>query len=314
MRILVGDIGGTNTRLAAYDGCKISELATYKNDEVSNVYDLIRDYTQSRAPYAAVAFGIAGPVVGRQVGMMNRHWVINADEVEQIVKCPTRFLNDFHAQAFGLPALTDNQLVALDDIEFERHGHLALIGAGTGLGEALCIWTGQTWFPVAGEGSHGRFGPQNDRQIKVLMGLRARWPDHVSVERIASGPGILNVYDILRGDAPRHDRLAKGDPSAAITDLALEGSCPIAVETLEIFVDVLADEAASLVLKCNANAVFVSGGIPPRVLPFLKARFRAAFENKGRYRGLMQGVAARVVIEPYLGLIGAGVAGEALVA
>ena len=247
------------------------------------------------------------------IQMMNRAWSFDLTELETVFHCPVRMLNDFHAQAFALPRLSHEQLLPLDTVERRDHGHLALIGAGTGLGEALCIWTGSTWFPVAGEGSHGRFGPKDDQQIEVLMGLRKRWPEHVSVERVASGPGILNVYDILRGDAPRHSSLAHGDPSAAVTNLAIHNECAVAVRTLEIFVDVLADEAASLALKCNAKTVFISGGIPPRILRLLHSRFRKAFENKGRYRGLMQSIGVRVIIEPNIGLIGAGYAGQEFV-
>ena len=176
------------------------------------------------------------------------------------------------------------------------------------------MWvTACNFFAVAGEGSHARFGPKDERQIEVLMGLLERWPDHVSVERVVSGPGILNVYDVLRGEAERHPSLANDDPSAAITELALSKECPVAVETIHMFVDVLADEAASLALKCAAGTVFVSGGIPPRILPIIQERFHEAFHNKGRYRSFMQEIPIRVVTEPYLGLIGAGIAGEELV-
>ena len=107
---------------------------------------------------------------------------------------------------------------------------------------------------------------------------------------------------------PRHDALATGDPSAGITRLALSHACPVAVDTLNIFVDVLADEAASLALKCNAHKVIVSGGIPPKILPILHQRFRASFEDKGRYRGLMEGIPVWVVTESNFGLLGAGYA------
>ncbi len=133
-----------------------------------------------------------------------------------------------------------------------------------------------------------------------------RWPNHVSVERVVSGPGLVNTYDVLRGDRPRHAQLSTMDPAAAITQLGLSGDCPVAVETLETFVDVMADEAASLALKCNATEVYLSGGIPPRISPLFHARFRASFENKGRYNEMMRGIPVRLITETNMGLLGAG--------
>ena len=211
---------------------------------------------------------------------------------------------------FAVPRLGPHQWEGLDELEPRSRGHIALLGAGTGLGEAVCIWTGQEYFPVAGEGSHGRFGPKDERQIELLRGLMARWPNHVSTERIVSGPGLVNTYDVLRGNTPRHDRLGDMDPATAITELGLAGDCPVAVETLETFVDVFADEAASLALKCNATEVYLSGGIPPRIRPFIHDRFRTAFENKGRYHSMMQGIPVRLITEANMGLLGAGYATE----
>ena len=170
------------------------------------------------------------------------------------------------------------------------------------------IWTGAGYIAVSGEGSHGRFAPKTPREHEVLLGLTKRWPDHVSVERVVSGAGLVNVYDVLRGHVARPEAMSSEDPAAVVTRLALEGRCPIASEVLNIFVDTLADEAASTALKCNASTVFIAGGIPPRILPILRARFRRSFENKGRYRRLMESVAAFVVTYPHSGLLGAGYA------
>jgi glucokinase len=308
MKILVGDIGGTNTRLARFDGQRVLGLVSYKNADLEDLIQAVDAYRARHGDFDVACFGIAGPVIDQAVKMTNLGWQIRRDALVRALECPVRLVNDFHAQAYAAPHLTTEQLEPLDEIPRSTVGHIALIGSGTGLGEALCIWNGTTYFPVAGEGGHSRFGPRDDRELQVLLGLRQKWPGHVSVERVASGPGILNVYDALRGDTPRHKALGMGDPSAAITGLALSKACEIAVATLEIFVDVLADESASLAMKCNASLVLVSGGIPPKILPILRERFRAAFEEKGRYRSLIEAMPVRVVVEPDFGLLGAGYA------
>jgi glucokinase len=313
VRILVGDIGGTNTRLALFDGHALDMLSVHQNQEIHDIHTMVQDYASDHGPMDAVVLGIAGPVVGESVSMVNYHWTISAKRLRTTLDCPIRLLNDFHAQAFGVPHLANTGWIALDDIPYRTDTHMAVIGVGTGLGEAMCIWSPSGWLPIAGEGSHGRFAPQNENQIKVLRGLQERWPDHVSVERIVSGPGLLNTYDVLRGSTARHPDLAEGDPSAAITGLALSGLCPIASRTLEVFVDVFADEAATLALKCAAGVVYLTGGIPPRLKDPMATRFRTAFENKGRYRQFMASIPVRLVTEPYLGLLGAGIAGAEMI-
>ena len=264
MKILVGDIGGTNTRLATFDGDQVRSISSTRNAQIDDLESYALSYAAEHGPFDGACFGVAGPIVDGSVQMTNLGWKIEQSNLSCALKIPVHLVNDFHAQAHAAPHLTNSQLMALDDLEAPEQTHIALIGAGTGLGEAMCLWTGDGYFAVAGEGSHSRFGPGDDRQLEVLLGLRKRWPDHVSIERVVSGPGILNVYDVLRGENQRHPALDAPDPSAAITELAMTDECPIAVETLKVFVEVLADEAASLALKCNAGTVLVSGGIAPR--------------------------------------------------
>ena len=309
MRILVGDIGGTNTRLALFDGQGLAMLSLHRNDDIDDIYALFAQYVEAQGPVDAAAIGVAGPLVDDSISMMNYGWTVSEGRLRTLLDCPVRLLNDFHAQAYGIPRLEESGWVALDNLPHRKATHMAVIGAGTGLGEAMCLWHPMGWLPVAGEGSHGRFAPQSESHIELLRGLQKQWPDHVSVERIVSGPGLLNTYDILRGTTPRHEALTSGDPSAAITGLGLSRDCPIAVRTLEVFVDVLADEAATLALKCAAGVVYLTGGIPPRLREVITMRFRTAFENKGRYRSFMSSIPVRLVTEPYLGLLGAGAAG-----
>ena len=201
--------------------------------------------------------------------------------------------------------MRENELTPLGPSRPVKPGNWVVLGAGTGLGEAFLVWDGKRHIPVAGEGSHARFAPKNEQEVGVLNWLMQQWPDHVSVERVVSGPGIINVYDALRGDTPRHAEMRDGDPAVVITQHGLAGTCAHCVGALQIFVDTLADEAASMALKCNASTVFISGGIPPRIRPLMLERFRHAFDNKGRYRSAMENIGTYLVTSPDAGLIGA---------
>ena len=305
MRILAGDIGGTNIRLATYASGALSAVETTSNTGQTSVDEALSRYFATHGPFDGIGLGVAGPLRGDVITMTNQAVRLDVESLTSRFECPVRLVNDFHAQAVAMPHLSAEDRVALGPHAEPIPGHYAVLGAGTGLGEAFLIWTGTAHVAVAGEGSHGRFAPKTPREFEVLTAFMKRWPDHVSVERVVSGAGMVDVYDVLRGDRPRPEAMEHEDPAAVITRLGREGTCPIAVETLHLFVDTLADEAASLALKCNASTVFIAGGIPPRILPVMEARFRKGFEQKGRYRGLMETMATFVVTHPQSGLLGA---------
>ncbi len=161
MTILVGDIGGTNLRLAAFHEGILSSVTGVRNETVSHWSDPILEFAERHGPFTAISLGVAGPVMDGEAQLMNHAWKIDAASLETELGIPVLLLNDFHAQAYAVPRLKSHQWEALDEITPRAKGHLALLGAGTGLGEATCVWTGQSYFPVAGEGSHGRFGPRD---------------------------------------------------------------------------------------------------------------------------------------------------------
>ena len=311
MGYLVGDIGGTNSRLAIYQDGELRHVRSQRNEELSDPVQAYGDYLREFGPVAGACFGVAGPPIEGSVLMTNLGWTLREETLTKELGCPVRLINDFHAQALAMPELPEEHLIPLDNPPPIDGGHMAVIGAGTGLGEALLAWNGSEYTVVSGEGSHGRFAPKTPREIELLKSLSERWPDHVSVERVVSGPGLINVYDALRGESPRHPDMSTQDPPGIITREGLKGD-PLCAEVLDIFVSTLADEAASLALKCNATSVFISGGIPPRVLPLIKADFRRHFENKGRYRSNQERTSLFVVMYGNTGLLGAGIGARQL--
>lgn len=314
MRTLIGDIGGTNTRLAIADGGHIVRRVTWPSE--GGLEPLLdRFLTEQAERIQAACLAVAGPVFGGAVHLTNLGWRLDAARLSARLGVPVRLINDFHAQALAVTALTPQDWVELaptrqsDQVAGDC---IAVLGAGTGLGEAILAPGEHGWVVVAGEGSHKRFAPRNTQEIELLRAFAARYGEHVSVERVASGPGLVAIYDHLRGSAPRHPAMQQMAPAAVITREALAGGCPTCQATVDIFIGVLADEAAGVALQCNAGAVYLGGGIAPRLLPLLRCRFRPAFESKGRYGPWLATLPVRVLTHPDPGLLGARIAAQAL--
>ena len=195
-----------------------------------------------------------------------------------------------------------------------RRGNVAVIAAGTGLGEAMLWWDGAQHRPIASEGGHADFAPRGARQQALAQWLEGRF-GHASVERVLSGPGLANVYDFLCEDgvidepATLHQRIAHADDRGSVVgELALERSSARCVAALELFVDVYGQEAGNLAVRCvAAGGVVLGGGIAPKILPALVAgdRFRRAFAAKGRFAHFLEGLALDVALDPRAPLLGA---------
>ncbi len=267
------------------------------------VADLLAELPPQDHP-AAGCIGVAGPVFDGRVHMTNLGWDLDARAVSAAAGCPVRLVNDFHAQAMAMPRISEWVSIGPEGTP-DPAGAIAVLGPGTGLGEAILVPGPRGWIAVPGEGAHARFAPQDEREVELLRHFWRRWPDHVSVERVVSGQGLVDVYDFLRGDAPRHPDMARHDPAAVVSRLGLSGECARCAEALRIFVRTFADEAANVALQCNAAVVYLSGGISPRILPALRRHFPAAFRNKGRYGAWLATVPLRVVTHPDPGLLGA---------
>ena len=227
-------------------------------------------------------------------------------------------LPDLEAAATGVLDLPDEDFLILQSGQRRSGGHMAMIAAGTGLGEAFMIWDGSRYQVVASEGGHVDFAPRDEIEIDLLRFLRAEF-GHVSYERVLSGPGLHHIYGFLQSRAGhaapdwlRH-RLGSEDPSAVISEVALAGDDPVCVEALDRFVSVYGSEAGNLALKAVATGgVVVGGGIAPRIRARLAdGRFVKAFLSKGRFEELLSTVPVKVALDPRAPLWGAArVAGE----
>ena len=316
--ILAGDIGGTNARLAYFQAqnghLRLVSERVFPSREHKELGEIVEKFLHDSgvSPQQA-CFGIAGPVLNGRVETSNLPWVIDQARLAKQIHLPSTFLiNDLEASAWGVGALQATDFVALNHGSDHAIGNQAVIAPGTGLGEAGLFWDGSHHHVFACEGGHTDFAPQGDLQIELLRFLKARF-EHVSYERILSGPGLVNVYEFLRDSGCGQEspalstEMSKGDPAAMISRAALSRSSTLAEKALDLWVSVFGAEASNLALKIMATGgLFLAGGIAPKILPKLTGpAFMQAFLDKGRMRPLVESIPVQVVTNEKTGLLGA---------
>ena len=316
--ILAGDVGGTKTRLGLFrieDGVPVLiREHRYATADFSGLEVVCIDFIRlSREAIASACFGVPGPVIGGEARATNVPWTMREDALSHALNgTRVRLINDMGAAAYGIIHLVDSEVCVLQRGALPMHqGNVAIIGVGTGLGEAALMFENGRHYAVASEGGHASFAPRDDEQIELYRYLRARF-GHVSVERVLSGPGLFNIYRFLcvrPGPTPQRlaDRLLKEDAGAVISDAALNHRDPECIRALEMFIDIFGAEAGNLALKMLAlGGVYISGGIAPKILPALTdGRFTRAFADKGRLYEMLSKIEVRVALNEATGLIGA---------
>ena len=312
--ILAGDVGGTKTTLALFEDGRLVRETTVASRDYQSLEALIAQFLAGapQATIAAVGVGIAGPVVDGRSTAVNLPW--HADEAElsrAVGGARAKLINDLEAAAHGIFSLPEQEFVVLQPGK-ARTSNVAVIAAGTGLGEALVVPAAARRIVIASEGGHTDFAPRNDLEDDLLTFLRKEFGS-VSYERVLSGPGLYNLYRFLREarfapeSAAVADGLRRQDPGAVITQHALAGSDALCGKAAAMFVSIYGAEAGNLALKGLAlRGVVVTGGIAPRILPLLReGAFTSAFRDKGRLTPLLELIPVRVAVNPRAPLLGA---------
>jgi glucokinase len=319
--ILAGDIGGTKSNLALLDkkgdSFRVVFIYRYPSHEYTRFEDIIEDFLArgrnflSASPTGkieAAGFGVAGPVIGRAVRITNLTWSLDADALER--QLGTRhivLLNDLEATGYSLACLAPEDICILNKGVPAPQATQALIAAGTGLGEAILTWNGSRYIVAPSEGGHTDFAPRTEQEIELLRYLKTTHP-FVSFELVVSGRGFLTLHEFLNKGV-RHPSFGEPGADAApeITHLGLAGSCPVCVETLDLFVTLYGAEAGNLALKALARGgVFVAGGIAPKILPkMLNGKFFRAFCEKEKFQDLLSQFPIHIVLNEEAPLLGA---------
>jgi glucokinase len=317
--IFGGDIGGTNTRLAFFEGSgdslKPVDIEVFPSPQYKGPAEIIQKYlAKHQRTVDAACFGLPGAVVNGKVSTPNLPWSVDAGQLAgELGLSQVKLINDLLANAHGIALLKDSDFVVLNEGVPGQDGNRALISAGTGLGQAGLLAEEGGYRPFPSEGGHSDFAPRDELEIELLRHLLGRF-EHVSFERVLSGPGLFNIYQFLRDAKGAEEppwlaeQIAKGDPSAAVAKSGLEGSAEISVRTLDMFASIYGAEAGNLALKIVATGgVFIGGGIAPKIIQKLKGpAFMNAFSEKGRVAPLMRNIPVRVITNDKTALLGAG--------
>lgn len=314
--VLAGDIGGTKANVALFqvtaEGLEEIHAQRFVSKEHETFEGILAAFLEGQPSPQKVCLSVAGPVLGGKVKFTNLDWEIDINSISrQLGGCPVALLNDLEATAYGLAALKPNELHTLQSGNASTLGNIAILAAGTGLGEAGLYFDGRSYYPFASEGGHSDFAPRTQQDINVLQWLQTRH-ERVSWERLVSGIGIQTIWEFLTQveGKPMHPLLANAgedaDKPAIISKAALDGSCQVCTESMVLFNRYLAIEGANLVLKLKATGgLYLAGGIAPKVLPLLDPLvWKAVFEGSGRMRALLEQVPVQVVINQQAPLLG----------
>jgi glucokinase len=325
-RILAGDIGGTKCLLELADekGKPIKEQR-YDSKAYPDFALVVKEFLKETGVHPERAcFAIAGPVVDDKVRTTNLPWMIDARVLEKSLDIPrVHLINDFTAQALAILELGPDDMVELCPGSTVGGGPVAILGAGTGLGEAFLVYNGVRYEVVPSEGGHCDFAPESERQMDLLRYLHAKLDGHVSYERLLSGMGIVNIYSFLRDRRYGIERadvraaMAAGDPAAAIAKFASaagaerDGLCDT---TMDLFCEIYGQEAGNLALKVLATGgVYVAGGIAAKNIARMQdGSFARGYGDKGRLGNIVRSIPVRCVTNQRSGLIGAAVAATRL--
>jgi glucokinase len=318
--ILAGDIGGTKTVLSLLakdtNGSLICKLEqSFASQEYREFDEILATFLPAGVNIDSTCFGVAGPVVNQCCQTTNLPWVLDAIELKAKlgIANKVKLLNDLEAMALGMLYLPEKDLVELNPNAEIRQGNIAIIAAGTGLGEAILYWDGNTHHLMATEGGHCDFAAQNASQDLLLAYLRKKYSNHISYERIISGNGLGHLYDFLCEHEFAPPCLAVPavnsdiDRNAIISRLGVTGEDPLCTEAVRLFVEIYGAETGNLALKALAiGGVFIGGGIAPKILPAMAdGKFMQAFKAKGRFLPLLDKVSVKVSLNPRTPLIGA---------
>lgn len=308
---LVADIGGTYARIAVQrPGTRPEVPVVVRCADHADIEAAVRAALAEAGadpPPRHAAIAVAAPVLGDVVELTNHPWRFSCRELRQALRLDRLIvINDFAAIALALPRLKTDERRKLGAGEAVPRAPVAVLGPGTGLGVAGLVRVGRRWVPFVGEGGHADFAPVEAREIAVFERLRRRF-DHVSLERILSGPGLVNLYRALGELSEASPAREAGLPTAAqITARARAGDSPLCRETIEVFCDVLAATAGNVALTLGARGgVYIAGGIVPKLGPLIdEGRFRRRFEAKGRLGGYLAPIPTYLVAAAEPALVG----------
>lgn len=344
--LLAGDTGGTKTSLSLVKSQSRTHSLqppqqeslfeqTYRSQDFPDLVPLVTHFWADAhqalgelPTVEAACFGIAGPVINDTSELTNLKWSLSASQLEHDLKIPkVSLINDFAAIGHGVLGLPPTDLHTLQLGDYDPQAPIAVIGAGTGLGESFLIPNNTGYRVFSSEGSHADYPADSELTFQMVRYLQEKYAiDRISIERIVSGMGIVAIYQFLRNRdlAQESPELAEVfriwdkelgqqektvDPAAEISKRAIAQADYLCQQTMDIFIRSYGIEAGNFALKLMPfGGLYVAGGIAPKILPLLtQGEFMEGFLRKGRMSALMRRIPVHIVLNPKVGLIGAGI-------
>ncbi|MES2136784.1 MAG: glucokinase [Pseudomonadota bacterium] len=313
-QVAVADIGGTHARfaLAQVEGGQVLSLGepvTLKTGEYASFQTAWEEFARHSGVQAKeLAIAFAGPVGGEMLKLTNNPWVIRPSLIKERLGVDYyTIVNDFGAVGYAVATLDDQHFdhVCGPDRPLPAQGVISIVGPGTGLGVAALLRKSDHYEVIETEGGHIDFAPLDLLEDKILHELR-RGFRRVSIERIASGRGLWNVYEALGAiegrDLTFHDE-------KSLWEAALAGTDSLANAALDRLCLTLGAVAGDLALAQGAVAVVIAGGVGQRLQSHLpRSGFRDRFIAKGRFERRMDEMPVRLITHPQPGLVGAAAA------
>lgn len=304
---LLADIGGTNARFALERAPgQIDSIQTLRCADYAEFAQAVNAYLAANEHPAVhhAAIAIANPVQGDQVKMTNHHWAFSIEATRRLLGLNTLLIvNDFTALSMALPHLEASHCVQIGGGQARAGGVIGLVGAGTGLGVGGLIPSEGRWIALGSEGGHVSFAPADQREAAVLQ-YCWRTYQHVSAERLISGPGLETLYSALCDINNIQDAAALSAPQ--IVECALHQNDPLCLEVIDCFCSMLGTLASNVAVTLGAlGGIYIGGGVVPHLGDyFARSVFRARFESKGRFDAYMQNIPTYVITAPYPAFVG----------
>lgn len=305
---LIADIGGTNVRFGLVDQNGLRDLKYLECSKFVGPAEAARHYfstlSQPEQPAYGV-FAVAGPVMGDLINFTNIPWAFRQSQVQKELGLKKlEVMNDFKAVALAIPGIDEKLLRKVGgDTEPMEHAPKGVIGPGTGLGVAFLSWQGDRYRAQPGEGGHVTMPPVNDREFSIFRQLHVKY-HHISAERVCSGKGLENLYNAIKVLDQKFDLPDYEAPQ--ISQNAINGSCEVCKEALDLMLAFLGRVSGNLALTLNAQGgIYIAGGIPTKLGDyFFKSRFLEEFRAKGRMSKLMESIPIYMIKHDAIGLLG----------
>jgi glucokinase len=318
--ILGGDAGGTKVNLAIFEATasdvRMIKCSSYHSSGYPSVNNILQQFLKENPEYhpEKICLGVAGPVFEGRVTVTNLPWHVDVNEISAATgHSQVVLLNDLEATAYGLAGLEENDFSVLHEGDSETSSNISILAPGTGLGEAGLFWDGTSHHPFATEGGHCDFSCRNADDLQLHDYMLSKYKV-ISWESIIAGPSIHSIYQFLCEVKKRPanpavtEKIKNGDPSAVISEAAIEGADPVSVEAMRIYVRNLARECCNLILKMKSTGgLLLAGGIPPKIISLLRDPW--FYENLldcDRMQDLVKKVPVKVILNDKAPMIGAG--------